>query len=232
MRISAVLCTIALLAAQSVATFADSHMGGSGFYGSIGGGAVLVGDSKKVKAKGKVSIENVEVEVTVDGAESDWAYDFGYTFGGAVGYDFGDFRVDVEVGYLSVGGDLTLAGVKDDKADNLTLAVVAGTANAWYDIDTGTPFTPYVGAGAGGANVSATIKDTPEYKGTGWAFAYLGGAGVTYAITPQIEIDLGYRLLGALGVEVKHANYVPDLDVSFTPSIMTHRLALGVRFAF
>ena len=228
MRISAVLCTIALLAAHSVATFADSHMGGSGFYGSLGGGAVLVGDSKKVKAK----VSDEDVTVTVVGAETDWAYDFGYTFGGTVGYDFGDFRVDVEVGYLSVRGDVTFVGEKDDKADNLTLAVLAGTANAWYDIDTGTPFTPYVGAGAGGANVSATIKDTPEYKGTGWAFAYLGGAGVTYAITPQIEIDLGYRLLGALGVEVKHANYVPDLDVSFTPSIMTHRLALGVRFAF
>ena len=228
MRISAVLCTIALLAAHSVATFADSHMGGSGFYGSLGGGAVLVGDSKKVKAK--LSDENAEI--TVVGAETDWAYDFGYTFGGAVGYDFGDFRVDVEVAYLSVRGDVTFSGKKDDKADNLTLAVVAGTANAWYDIDTGTPFTPYVGAGAGGANVSATIKDTPDYKGTGWAFAYLGGAGVTYAITPQIEIDLGYRLLGALGVEVTHANYVPDVDASFTPSIMTHRLALGVRFAF
>ncbi len=51
MRIYAVLCTVVLLAAQSVATFAQLGMGGTGLYGSLDVGANLVGDASKVKAK-------------------------------------------------------------------------------------------------------------------------------------------------------------------------------------
>ena len=238
MRISAVLCTIALLAAQSVATFADSHMGGSGFYGSIGGGAVLVGDSKKSKASVKGAVAGVEV---VFQGESDWAFDFGFGVQGAVGYDFGDFRTDVEAVFLSASFDATPAGEVNKNADNGSLSVFGGVASVWYDIDTGTAWSPYLGAGAGGANISAKItapgdKSDVIFSGSGWAFAYQGGAGVQYQLTDSIALDLGYRLFGAISAKVKETDKDEETDVTvtttFEPKIMSHRATLGVKVSF
>ena len=224
MRISAVLCTIALLAAQSVATFADSHMGGSGFYGSIGGGAVLVGDS--AKAKHQVG--------DTDATERSLAFSFGFGGSGAVGYDFGDFRVDGEVSYLSSAFKYSMT--KDAKVTSKgTLSVLGGTANAWYDIDTGTAWTPYIGAGAGGANISAKVtedKAPGKFSGSGWAFAYQGGAGVQYQLTDAIALDLGYRLLGAFSAKLTQAAADDAAEETLTPSIMTHRVTLGVKVSF
>ena len=227
MRISAVLCTIALLAAHSVATFADSHMGGSGFYGSIGGGAVLVGDSDKAKHGDD---------------ERSLAFSFGFGGSGAVGYDFGDFRVDAEVSYLSSSFKYSLKK-DDDVTAKGSLSILGGTANAWYDIDTGTAWTPYIGAGAGGANISAKITENKKimvdnesidssFSGSAWAFAYQGGAGVQYQLTDAIALDLGYRLLGAFSAKLTQAAADGEKAETLTPSIMTHRVTLGVKFSF
>ena len=226
MRISAVLCTIALLAAQSVATFADSHMGGSGFYGSIGGAAVLVGDSDK--AKHQVGDKNA--------TDRSLAFSFGFGGSGAVGYDFGDFRVDAEVSYLSSSFKYSMT--KDAKVTSKgSLSILGGTANAWYDIDTGTAWTPYIGAGAGGANISAKVTedkgDAGKFNGSGWAFAYQAGAGVQYQLTDAIALDLGYRLLGAFSAKLTQAAESEGDDATtLTPSIMTHRVTLGAKFSF
>ena len=222
MRISAVLCTIALLAAQSVATFADSHMGGSGFYGSIGGGAVLVGDSAKAKHGDD---------------ERSLAFSFGFGGSGAAGYDFGDFRVDAEVSYLSSAFKYS-AKKDDEETAKGSLSILGGTANAWYDIDTGTAWTPYIGAGAGGANISAKITENSKlaydssFSGSAWAFAYQGGAGVQYQLTDAIALDLGYRLLGAFSAKLTQAKTDDAAEETLTPSVMTHRVTLGVKVSF
>jgi opacity protein-like surface antigen len=238
MRIYAVLCTVVLLAAQSVATFAQMGMAGSGLYVSLDGGANLVGDASKVKAKrGSTDLKE---------ADTDWSFSFGFGFAGGVGYDFGDFRVDAEVSYLNAGFAVTEAGEDpgtNDPKGGFTL--FGGTANVWLDVDTGTAFVPYIGVGGGGGYVSATapknaavgLVDLSEKVFSGWVFAFQGGAGVVYELTDAIGLELGYRLFGIINPQLKSTE---KLDtplgkdyVTVSPGLMlTHRVNLGIDVAF
>jgi opacity protein-like surface antigen len=204
-------------------------MAGSGLYVSLDGGANLVGDASKVKSN------HAEL------GGSDWSFSFGFGFAGGVGYDFGDFRVDAEVSYLSSPVIATLSGTtpnKDDKRGNFT--VFGGTANIWLDVDTGTAFTPYIGAGGGGALISYTIsEDTPipvlsKKVLSAWALAFQGGAGVVYQLTDAIGLDLGYRLFGIVNPQLKSTTkIVGDEYVTVSPGLMlTHRVNLGIDVAF
>jgi opacity protein-like surface antigen len=234
MRIYAVLCTVVLLAAQSVATFAQMGMGGTGLYGSLDVGAILVGDATKVKAKHGAELE------------TDWSFSFGFGFAGGVGYDFGDFRVDAEVSYLNAGFAVTDSGVKPgNNPQKGGFTLFGGTANVWLDVDTGTAFVPYIGVGGGGGYVSATapknaavgLVDLSEKVFSGWVFAFQGGAGVVYELTDAIGLELGYRLFGIINPQLKSTE---KLDtplgkdyVTVSPGLMlTHRVNLGIDVAF
>jgi opacity protein-like surface antigen len=203
-------------------------MAGSGLYVSLDGGANLVGDASKVKSN------HAEL------GGSDWSFSFGFGFAGGVGYDFGDFRVDAEVSYLSSPVIATLSGTtpnKDDKRGNFT--VFGGTANIWLDVDTGTAFTPYIGAGGGGALISYTIsEDTPipvlsKKVLSAWALAFQGGAGVVYQLTDAIGLDLGYRLFIVVNPQLKSSKKIDGDYVTAEPGLMlTHRVNLGIDVAF
>ena len=250
MRLSAVLCAVVLLAAQGVATFAESHMGKTGFYGVLGGGGVFVHDSKKVGGEIQFGDDN---PLKIEGNERRDAYlDIGFGLAAAFGYDFGAFRVDGEASYLSARGDIALTGTpakKAEKEDNLVFTSIGATANVWYDVNTRSAWTPYVGAGVGGANISAR----QIYKGiglelsvtySGWAFAYQAGAGVRYDLTDTIAVDLGYRLFAAISPKLTNTGTFDEVfDIvtgeslgtyteTWEPNVMTHRVTLGVRYAF
>jgi opacity protein-like surface antigen len=231
MRIYAVLCTVVLLAAQSVATFAQMGMGGTGLYGSLDVGANLVGDASKVKSN------HAEL------GGSDWSFSFGFGFAGGVGYDFGDFRVDAEVSYLNAGFAVTDTGKEPGASDPRGgFTLFAGTANVWLDVDTGTAFVPYIGVGGGGGYVSATapknaavgLVDLSEKVFSGWVFAFQGGAGVVYELTDAIGLELGYRLFGIVNPQLKSTKkIVGDEYVTVSPGLMlTHRVNLGIDVAF
>ena len=70
--------------------------------------------------------------------------------------------------------------------------------NAYYDIDTGTKLTPYVGAGIGYAKLEA--KD--EYWNLEYGksidknnFAWQIGVGAAYNLTNNVSLDAGYRYI-------------------------------------
>ena len=79
-------------------------------------------------------------------------------------------------------------------------------ANGWYQLDTGTPFSPFIGIGLGAANLSwsgarrlRALQDEFEpTESTGWGFAYQAGAGLGVEIADGFSIRLGYRLFGTL----------------------------------
>jgi opacity protein-like surface antigen len=236
MRIYAVLCTVVLLAAQSVATFAQMGMGGTGLYGSLDVGANLVGDASKVKSK----LGSAELP------DTDWSFSFGFGFAGGVGYDFGDFRVDAEVSYLNAGFAVTPTGdTPGSSAPKGGFTLFGGTANVWLDVDTGTAFVPYIGVGGGGGIISATapkggaadLLGVSEKVFSGWVFAFQGGAGVVYELTDAIGLELGYRLFGIINPQLKSTE---KLDtplgkdyVTVSPGLMlTHRVNLGIDVAF
>ncbi len=100
--------------------------------------------------------------------------------------------------------------------------------NAYYDIDTGTKFTPYVGGGIGYAKIEGSMSmPGMNISEDNTNFAWQLGAGVAYAVNKNISVDFGYRYtdMGDLT-----ANIYPT--EKFKIDVDSHELLLGVRYTF
>ena len=240
MRSSAALLTIALLSVPAVATFSQSAMmmESSGVYVNVGGALTLV------PGLTGVPFEKINNPAPTRGTKNEinWDFDLGFGADGALGYDFGSFRADVEFTYLTARSvfdvDKTQRRENDDKADD-TLTVLAATANAWYDLDTGTAWSPYIGIGVGAANVQVKLatgenQGDEYFNGNGWGFAYQAGVGVALEVLTGFSLVGGYQFFGTLATEVKHT----DVDTkpadagTVSPTLMAHGVHLGMRFLF
>ena len=239
MRSSAALLTIALLSVPAVATFSQSAMmmESSGVYVNVGGALTLV------PGLTKVPYDKLDPEPKhVDGKNTNWDFDLGFGADGALGYDFGSFRADAEFTYLTAKAvfdvDKTERRENDDKADD-TLTVLAATANAWYDLDTGTAWSPYIGIGVGAANVQVKLangEDTGDvyFEGNGWGFAYQAGVGVAVEVLTGFSLVGGYQFFGTLQTKVTDQgdNTAATDDLTVSPTLMAHGVHLGMRFLF
>lgn len=165
---------------------------------------------------------------------SELDFDTGYALGGAIGFRpyatsglFADTRFELEYTYRNAdvsSATVSGAGISPD-AGILTHSIML---NAFYDIDTGTQWTPYFGGGIGFAfsNVTSStlnIDDNDEN------FAYQGMLGVTYApqSLPDTEWGIGYRYFGSESPSVTDSagnNIEYDVD--------SHNLELIGRFRF
>ncbi|HUK10218.1 MAG TPA: outer membrane beta-barrel protein [Stellaceae bacterium] len=124
----------------------------------------------------------------------------GFAGGLTLGYEW-PFNVRLE-------GEATL---RRNDYSNLTTPTTAGTlplsgntvsmalmGNVLYDFLPHTAWTPYLGFGIGGAaftvnSLSAPALGIPSTSATLWQFAYQGIAGVKYALSPTVSINLDYR---------------------------------------
>lgn len=183
------------------------------------------------------------------------------TFGGAlaIGYDFQPnfgvpVRAEVEyalrsqskVGnsdeYLVDDGEdsFILQGDGSMKFDIQTLFL-----NVYYDIDTGTPFTPYIGGGVGWAFIKArgalelTVLGTQIFdesaSNTETNFAWNLAAGVGYDFNENLTFDLGYRYLDFGDVETGTMTSTlsgPPVDINYDTSLTAHEVLLAVRYTF
>lgn len=226
MRTFATLLSVALLSIPGASLFAqDMMMADTGFYVAAGGGITLITNISEAPEKG------------IDGNQdkADWYLDFGFGAGGSAGYDFGDFRAEAEFSFQSANFRHGEEIDKDDKReadDNLT--VMSMLANGFFDLDTGTPFVPFIGIGAGAVNLAVKLDDgndatDPDFEGSGWGFAYQANVGVAYEIIDAVALTLGYKFFGTLETQVTD----PDNEERYVkPTLMAHRAELGVRFSF
>lgn len=115
-------------------------------------------------------------------------------------------------------------------------------ANVYFDFNTGTEFTPYIGAGIGYARLKNTISGdisgdaikqltgnnhySNSISKSSNNFAWNIGAGVSYAVNRDVDIDLSYRF--ADYGSVKHTYE----DESFKVKQRGNEFNLGVRFNF
>ena len=112
-------------------------------------------------------------------------------------------------------------------------------ANAYYDIRTGSPWTPYVGAGVGFAvnqltrNLDFTSPTPADSFSTGnrttdVQFAGAAMVGVTYDVSSFFAIDVNYRYLYIGGSEV---GLKPEANSSTSiGSLNEHQIRAGLRF--
>lgn len=108
--------------------------------------------------------------------------------------------------------------------------------NLYADIGTWYGITPYIGGGAGLSltHASSSVDWTPSagapyttsLSSTRYQFAWAAMAGFSYAITPNILLDLGYRY-----IDLGTVSSLPGPSGTVVTKTMdAHELRLGVRY--
>ena len=139
----------------------------------------------------------------------DTDFDTGFTLGGAVGYkwdnyDFGAFtpRTEIEVNYFDNDVDtidFSGNGVGQEIVNGDSgISGVGVFANLFFDLDTGTKFTPYVGGGVGLGFLDLDISyNGPDLNldDTDTAFGWHIGGGANIELTESTSffVDARYQ---------------------------------------
>ncbi len=178
-------------ASEPYRPFGDSMDGGwfSGFYIAAGGG---------------VNLPNDLDGSTAAGAGFSIASDPGFVVQGAIGTRLGEsFRIEAEAAYRVADYDQASAGGTTVTPTG-DLKMATGMLNLYYDYDLGS-FTPYVGAGAGVAQIKSTAITIGALTGVekdATEFAYQAIIGVSYEISRDWSIGLDGRYLGTSDEDV------------------------------
>ncbi len=91
-------------------------------------------------------------------------------------------------------------------------------------------WSPYAGAGFGAARIEASglkVAGQPMGSGSNIVFGYQLGAGVDYALTDNLNLDLGYRFFSSIRPRFTEAN-----GHTFTMDYLSHNAVLGLRVGF
>lgn len=185
-----------------------------------------------------------------DKTHSDTVFGARVAFGATADFDaYGALRGELE---LNWNGDATDSNDFDFKIINkythsfeTKTKVYGAMANLYYDIATGTKFTPFVGAGAGMAHVkvSSGAHGTVEKQAfsingdaTDNNFAWNATAGVAYNISDSIVLDIAYRYTDLGAVKSTDTFTMDNLKGKMTTDakfdIATHEVMLGARYRF
>ena len=229
-------CALLLLAPLAALSAQEMMESDEGFYISAAYSAALPGERDVFD----------EVNTLAIGTE------FGFLGGHiGVGYSIAGFRPEVTFGYRQASVDsLTFkklggatAGPALDGANELLAAAgskISGSvssidlaAGVYYDIDTGSEIAPYIGVAGGMSQVTVKVKETAsplqyEDEDSLWALSFQAAAGIGYAVTEDLTVALGYRLIGTL--EGQFSKF--ETSKSKTGMTLNHNVELGLRYSF
>jgi opacity protein-like surface antigen len=188
--------------------------------------------------------------------------DHSWLFSGGIGYQVNDwFRVDLTANYYGKadfdGASALNVACSDggggvcSYSDDGDVQITTMLFNAYLDLGTYQGFTPYVGAGIGGAYlhwgdmkneeyyVSGTVPtsfgfDDVHGKRSGWRFASALHTGVSYDIASNWKIDAGYSFTHISKGEMFGfgANSGLDGTQGYHGSMNIHEFKVGLRYAF
>lgn len=208
------LAIVMALASTALATTAHARDGA--WYVGVEGGGMIVEDSKFDLGAAKSAV-NVEHEK-------------GYDVDGIIGYDFGGFRAEFEVGYkdanldkvttnvAGIGWANSMAGVRGvssvgqqfEAADGNT-RVLSFMLNGLLDFGNDDGWNGYIGGGAGIARVKEAEYQLSKFgpafvNDSDSKFAWQAIAGVRRAISSKVDLGLKYRFFNVDNVKTIAAN--------------------------
>lgn len=148
------------------------------------------------------------------------------------GYHFNDYlRADINVGILTsqkfnASALFNAIGpyVVDVEVDNTAWN---GLVNGYIDLGTYAGLTPYVGAGAGVLYMRSKIDGEASDGRSSYDFMYALSAGVSYQLTQNTSIDLGYQYLDAPNVEYYA---ISNNAVEVREGMSTNQVKVGLRY--
>jgi opacity protein-like surface antigen len=155
----------------------------------------------------------------------------GFTASIGGGFKSDWLRTDVTIDYASA---LKYQGTVVAPGD-VTAKIQPTTAlfNGYIDLGTWYRLTPYIGGGAGVAytRVSGYSGPDPPFSGADknqWGLAWAAMAGVSYPVSRNMMVDVGYRYLN-IG-NVKTASDASG-DMTFK-NVGAHEVRVGLRWSF
>ena len=148
-------------------------------------------------------------------------FDSGWLGTLGAGYDFGNFRTELE--YIWQKNDLDRLSY-DNMYGNFNqgdLKTQAFMVNGFYDVDTGSAWSPFVGIGLGWAKVDLDTPALPLGDNDD-VFAYQLMAGVAYNFTDQLAVEAQYRFFDTQDATIQGADF----------GTTSNDLLLGIRYTF
>jgi opacity protein-like surface antigen len=163
-----------------------------------------------------------------------------FSAGAGIGYQVNKyFRADFTGDYFFRS---TFTGTTGDACGNIctesgSMSAILLMANAYAHLGQWGRFSPYVGAGIGGARISwGALQNTnagvvTEHAGaTTWRFAYAGMVGTTVCLTRKLDLDVGYRYTRISGGRM--FEYAPQAGPGFDRGFDVHEARAGLRYKF
>lgn len=210
------------------------YMTNTGFDGFLTG--KLKGSFSVGAGVGYQFTHNLRADVTAD-------YDFKSTFSGTSSGTCSTTAAGPD-GVLGTADDVVTAGVACSSTDTASWTALTLLANAYVDLGTYHGFTPYVGAGIGGARVTWSGLDNTISGGfdqdgvyshaghANWRFAYALMAGVSIEATKNLAIDLGYRYRRIEGNKMFGYDAASGTGIGVDRGITSHQFRAGLRYKF
>lgn len=184
----------------------------------------------------------------VGGEDNDSRFGFGLALGADLSYAT-SYPVRVEVEYIYHGAGEFKKGPRSFTANGRTYSasqeyeVKAHSlmANVFYDFNTNSTLTPYIGGGLGVGYLDTKFRTGMSMNGrsgsarlsnTDWNLAWNLGGGLAWYVSDSVAIDLGYRYVdlgkGEAGnFNIQHLGYSGSPRVDYT----AHEFSVGLRFS-
>src|SRR5216683_6439716 len=162
-------------------------------------------------------------------------FDSGFAAGARAGYEWGPWRFEEEYAYRSNDlnkfriGAAPAVGARGSRQSHALMTNVLYDFNipglAW-------PVTPHIGAGIGAVDVIDRARSTnfgTVSHGEDWEFGYQAIAGVRYAVTPNVALDLDYRYLATTDLSLR----VPAAPaIKYNSGYSNHTLMASLVYRF
>lgn len=148
------------------------------------------------------------------------------------GFKWGHMRADLTGDY---GFTTNYVGTGGRAFATARIQTMTALGNGYYDIGTWWGITPYIGAGAGVAEVRTSdyhSVTTPPLSPVGslarFNFAWAAMAGASYQLLPNVSVDAGYRFLNQGDAKIA-ANASGSLRLD---KLLSHEVRLGLRWSY